>query len=169
MKLPWLCPFSCLSQTSPPGRQWASASWANAWVGAHLSSSRPLIYKGPQHQPLTSEFPVSLSLPTFQMGKPRPAQKDLATRPTPALDPQSGWFLLAHVASPQPLSPNSWAHPEKPSPTVAPRPTPHTVHDPPNPGRPTKVPSVPHNGFFPGRPPPAGLSIGPRAARPYVW
>lgn len=52
------------------------ASWAHSWV-----SARPLIYKGPQHQPLTSEFPVSLSLPTFQMGKPRPAQRDLATRP----------------------------------------------------------------------------------------
>ena len=72
---------SVLSQTSPPGRQREFASCTHSWVGARLSSTRPLIYKGPQHQPLTSEFPVSLSLPTFQMGKPRPAQRDLATRP----------------------------------------------------------------------------------------
>lgn len=32
------------------------ASWAHSWVGARLSSARPLIYKGPQHQPLPLNF-----------------------------------------------------------------------------------------------------------------
>lgn len=116
---------------------------AHLCMDASPSSLRPLIHKDPQRQPLTSECPVSLNLPTFQMGKPRPAQSDVATRPRPR--PWSGGF-------PQPTWPplrlslqTAGLILRSQSLRWPPSQAPHALHDPPNPGCPTKVPSVSHN------------------------
>ena len=98
----------------------------------HLLSGEPLWGQGYQAKPLedphlqgSQHQPLPLSVLSHQtlqhprwgnQGPERPG--DSPKTPTP--DSESGWFPLGPTtASPQPLAPNSWAPPEKPSPEVA--------------------------------------------------
>lgn len=114
----WLRLYPCNLTLSdwPPGRQQALQS--------RIRASRPTLGDTRRSNPKTlppAEFSVSSNTPTFQMGKPRPRE---TWRLTQDSDPglQSGWSPHPTPCPPQPLSPNSWAHPKKPSLVVAPAP-----------------------------------------------
>lgn len=140
-----LCPSPPLGKHCLLARLQSQVTLGRGGGSARVCSPRPLTYEDPPYQPLT----VSYTL-TFRMGKPRSRDSwQLAQDCSPELP---DWLVFPSPhSSPQPLTPNSWAHPEKPSPVVATTPRlpmlspccPWGSLDPPKHWHPTKGPSSP--------------------------